>query len=149
MNKTLSFILIMMCSAVIGASSLPSVTLGWDPNTEPELRGYSIYIQEDGGEYTWVADFDENELRDPLHPQVTIQGLERRDFYYFAATAYSDSAESGFSDNACGKLIPGHDDYVDCDYQEPKKEKEKKKEKSGGSGGGGGGGCFISTTRSD
>lgn len=142
MKKILLSIFILICAITIGASSLPSVTLAWDPNDEPELKGYSIYIQEDGGAFTWLDDFDEIGLSDPLHPQVTIQGLNPRDFYYFAATAYSEDQESDFSNLACGKLVPGYNHYVDCDYQEPANRKKK-----GNSGGGGG--CFISAVQGE
>lgn len=128
----------------INASLLPYVTLQWDANSEPELKGYSVYIQEDDGSFTWLDSWNEAELINPLMPQVTIQGLDPRDFYYFVATAYSDTdEESDFSEDACGKLIPGYDHYVDCDFQEPNP--------GGGSDGGGsdGGGspCFISTIK--
>jgi hypothetical protein len=122
----------------VNASLLPSVTLVWDPNEEPELVGYSLYIQEDDGSYTWLGDIEETELDNPLAPKWTVVGLDKRDFYYFALTAFTETNESDFSENACGKLISGYDHYVDCDYQKPEKKKKS-------SGGGGGGGCFIST----
>ena len=135
MKKILLAILILIAAATINASRLPSITLAWDPNDEPEFKGYSIYVQEDDGAFTWLEDFDEIGLSDPLHPQVTIQGLNPRDFYYFAATAYSENQESDFSNLACGKLVPGYDYYIGCDYRKPAKKKN---------GGNGGGGCFIS-----
>ena len=133
----------LVCFLAFGlnASLLPYVTLAWDANDEPELKGYSIYIQENDGSFTWLDSWDETELVNPLAPQVTIQGLDPRDFYYFVATAYSDTEESDYSEDTCGKLIAGYDHYVNCDYQEPN---------NNGSGGGSDGGgspspCFIST----
>jgi len=142
MKKFLLMIAVLIIATALSASVLPYVTLAWDANEEPELKGYSIYIQEDGGAFTWIDDFDEIGLSDPLHPQVIIQGLDPRNFYYFAVTAYSEGEESDFSNLACGKLIPGYDHYVNCDYVE-----EEKNGDSGGSGGGSGGGCFISATQ--
>jgi hypothetical protein len=127
--------IIIVMAISVTASLLPSVTLTWDANSEPELLGYSFYIQEGDGSYKWIDDVEETELENPLIPQWTIFGLEKRDFYYFALTSYSENAESDYSDDACGKLIPGYDNYVDCDYQ-------KAGDKKGSSGGGG---CFISS----
>jgi hypothetical protein len=139
-KKLLSAALILAMAIGLQASVLPYVTLAWDSNTGPELKGYSIYCVEDDGSHTWLGDWDEVELEDPLNPQVTIQGLDPRDFYYFVATAYSDTVESDYSNQACGKLLG--DKYVDCDYQEP----EPKPDNGGGSGGGG---CFISALQGD
>lgn len=138
MFKRIIMVTIVIVMAIsVTASLLPSVTLMWDANSEPEVLGYSFYIQEADGSYKWIDDVNETELENPLIPQWTIFDLEKRDFYYFVATAYSENAESDYSDDACGKLIPGYDHYVNCDYQKPGDKK--------GSGGGGGGGCFISS----
>jgi hypothetical protein len=139
MKKIILAVCLLFVSLSINASLLPYVTLAWDANSEPELKGYSIYIQEDDGSFTWIDSWDETELVNPLLPQVTIQGLQPRDFYYFVATAYSETEESDFSEDACGKLIPGYDHYVDCDFQENQPNPGQKK------GGGGGSACFIST----
>jgi hypothetical protein len=138
-RKIMLIIMAVVIAISVNASLLPSVTLIWDPSEEPEIIGYSLYIQNDNGSYTWIDDVDETELDNPLSPKWTFVGLDKKDFYYFALTAFTETVESDFSENACGKLIDGYDYYVDCDYQKP----EKKKKSSGG--GGGGGGCFIST----
>lgn len=139
MIKRIIMVTIIIVMAIsVTASLLPSITLTWDANPEPELLGYSFYIQEADGSYNWIEDVEETELGNPLFPQWTILGLEMRDFYYLVATAYSENSESDYSNDACAKLIPGYDHYVDCDYQKPVDKKDS------GSGGGGGG-CFISS----
>ena len=139
MKKIILVVCLLLVSLSIHASLLPYVTLVWDANSEPELKGYSIYAVEDDGSYTWMGSWDEIELTNPLFPQVTIQGLDPRDFYYFVATAYSETQESDYSDDACGKLLGDY--YVDCDFQEENKPKPDEKK-----GGAGASGCFISTT---
>jgi len=134
-RRSIMVTIIIVIAVSVTASLLPSVTLSWDANLEPELLGYSFYIQEDDGSYNWIGDVEETELENPLLPKWTIFGLEKRDFYYFALTAYSENGESDYSNDTCGKLVPGYDHYVDCDYKKPVDKK--------GSGGGGGGGCFI------
>jgi hypothetical protein len=133
---------VLVMALSVNASFLPYIHLAWDANPEPEVLGYTLYIQESNGSFTWVDDIDETELSNPLLPDWKFQGLQPEDFYYFVLTAYSaDNVESDYSNDVCGKLIPGYEHYVECDYKEP----------TGGSGGGssggsgGGGGCFIST----
>ena len=138
-RRSIMVTIIIVMAISVTASLLPSVTLSWDANSEPELLGYSFYIQEDDGSYNWIRDVEETELENPLLPKWTFFVPEKRDFYYFALTAYSENGESDHSNDACGKLIPGYDHYVDCDYKKP----VDKKGSSGG--GGGGGGCFISS----
>jgi uncharacterized membrane protein YgcG len=117
------------------------LTLGWDPNTEPDLEGYAVYVRKnavpknanlDG--HVAAADLD-----DPSSPQYTITGLEKNTRYYLALKAYDSAGNySAFSDALCvdvGDTIGLCSDAGD---------------NSGGSGGGtnsgggGGGGCFIS-----
>jgi hypothetical protein len=138
-KKIILAVCLLLASLSIHASLLPYVTLAWDANSEPELKGYSVYAVEDDGSYTFMGSWDETELANPLFPKVTIQGMDPRDFYYFVATAYSDTQESDYSEDTCGKLIPGYDHYVDCDFQENTPKSNKK------SGGSGASGCFIST----
>ena len=136
-RRIMMIIMAVVIAISVNASFLPSVTVSWDPNDEPDILGYTLYIQEGDGTYKWIDDIEETELDNPLFPKWTVVGLDKRDFYYIALTAYTETGESDFSENVCGKLIPAYDHYVDCDYQEPQKKKK--------SSGGGGGGCFISS----
>ena len=68
------------------------VTLEWDPNPEPEVSGYNVYVGRQSGNYTRVIDAGSHVIvrLSPLDPGIT---------YYFAVTAKtSEGLESPFSD---------------------------------------------------
>jgi hypothetical protein len=68
------------------------VTLEWDPNPEPEVAGYYVYVGTQSGVYTRVIDSGSLVVVRvaPLDPGIT---------YYFAVTARTDDGlESPFSD---------------------------------------------------
>jgi VCBS repeat-containing protein len=68
------------------------VTLAWNPNTEPDLKGYKIYYGMASGDYDVTVDVGK-------WTSCTIDGLEEGETYYFAATAYdSQDRESDFSE---------------------------------------------------
>jgi hypothetical protein len=68
------------------------ITLEWDPNPEPEVVGYYVYVGTQSSTYTRVINTGPQVFArvSPLDPGVT---------YYFAVTARSsDGLESPFSD---------------------------------------------------
>jgi hypothetical protein len=85
-----------------------SVTLGWDSNPEPDLEGYVVYRNagSPGPPYDYSDTLPEDDLADPLHPKVTLTGLQTDKEYYIALTAYNtDGVESSFSNDVCVKVI--------------------------------------------
>ncbi len=73
----------------LGASAL---TLAWDPNTEDDLAGYSVYYGIQSGNYDSVIDAGNV-------AQYTVSNLEPETHYYFAVTAYDTSGnESDLSE---------------------------------------------------
>jgi hypothetical protein len=60
------------------------VTLGWDPNPEPDLEGYVVYrnVGSPGPPYKYADTLPENDLADPLNPMVTMTGLNDKKEYY-------------------------------------------------------------------
>jgi hypothetical protein len=83
-----------------------SVTLAWDPNTEADVIGYKVYYDTDPGapylgtqanEGDSPIDVPLTSLEDPSAPAFTFTGLPSCTLFYFAATAYSATAESDFS----------------------------------------------------
>jgi hypothetical protein len=67
------------------------VTVAWDANPEPAVRGYVIYYGTSSGNYTRSIDVGNS-------TNCVISGLEAGATYYLAVTAYDDSRnESGFS----------------------------------------------------
>ena len=67
-----------------------AITLAWDPNSEPDLAGYKLYIGKSSGNYTQTIDLG-------LVDQYTI-GMNDTPPFFFALTAYNQKGfESGFS----------------------------------------------------
>jgi len=60
------------------------VTLGWDPNMEPDLAGYKVYYGSSSRGYEFSIDVDNTTT-------FTVSTLENGRTYYFAATAYDTS----------------------------------------------------------
>lgn len=71
------------------------VTFTWDANTEPDLKGYKMYISDSvDGEFTFKATTDVNEITEDIEPNT-----------YVAFTAYdknlneSEKSEVWFYEN--------------------------------------------------
>jgi hypothetical protein len=95
------------------AAYAASVELEWDPNSEPELAGYTIYWGTTSGNYTSSKDVGKTTT-------YTLTGLDEGKTYYFAATAYDGSRiESGYS-NQISYTVPYSDTDSDGvpDYQD-------------------------------
>ena len=100
-----------------------TVTLAWDPNPEPTVAGYRLYLGTSPGYYTSSVDV-------AAATRATVSSLIEGVTYYMAVTAYDTSGnQSGYSDEIV-YTVPGGA------VPEPS---------TGSSGGGGGGGCFIAT----
>jgi hypothetical protein len=111
------------------------VTIAWDPNNEPDLAGYGIYLRENipGPPYNLAGYVTLNELTEVDNPSFTVSGVNTNSTYYFAITAYdSENLESNFSQSLC--VNTGVNNSV-CASNTIDKS----------SGGGGGGGCFINS----
>jgi len=68
------------------------ITLAWDPNSEPDLAGYMLYIGKTSGNYTQTRKLG-------LITQYTISDLIGSPPYFFALKAYNQNGIlSGFSD---------------------------------------------------
>jgi hypothetical protein len=77
----------------IPVSFAGQVTLGWNPNTEPDLAGYKIYYGNFSENYTQSKD-----VKDKTATSCIIPDLIEGQIYYFAATAYNTSGlESNYS----------------------------------------------------
>ena len=76
-----------------------SVTLAWDPSTDPTVTGYNVYYGGASGTYT-------NEICAGNATNVTISDLVQGATYYFAATTFAASGmESPFSSEV-SYLVP-------------------------------------------
>src|SRR5205807_6018933 len=67
------------------------VTLAWDPNVEPTLTGYNVYVGQTSGVYSTRIDVNNVTT-------YTVTGLAPGNVYYFVVTAHDQTgAESGYS----------------------------------------------------
>jgi len=159
---------------VISRSALSAdLTIAWEPNSEPDVSAYGIYIQKgaEGPPYDFLGYVDLNEI-DPANPSYVITGLEDGAEYYLVVTALdTEGLESVYSNSACASIQGTVQPCVDSDGGEtpptgdgspptgdgtpptggdtPPTEGGSPPTGGGGSdggsssGGGGGGGCFI------
>ena len=131
----------------VQAADAAQVTLGWDSNSEPDLEGYVIYRNagSPGPPYDYANTLPEDDLTDPLHPKVTLTGLNEGQEYYIALTAYNtEGVESGFSNDVCVELVNGAAEVC-------ANSSNSVGSNSSNSGGGGwdAAACFISTAGYD
>jgi hypothetical protein len=132
-----------------------SITLAWDENAEPNIAGYRIYyrIGSSGSQIisryngTGIENGDspidlpvyEDESLDPRFVEITLEGLNEDQEYYFVVTAYNtEGLESAPSNEAALLSAPEADDSG-------APIGEGGSSLSSGAVGGGGGGCFISS----
>lgn len=74
-----------------GTGFAAQVILAWDPNSEPDLAGYRIYVGYQSRVYAWNLDAG-------LKTQATLGGLVEGTPYFLSITAYNHTGlESGFS----------------------------------------------------
>ncbi len=140
--RALSAALFFLTLALITSPAFAiDVTLGWDPNSESDVEGYGVYLNQDesGPPFNLFGYVALNELNDPGNPHFTITGLEKGSRYHFAVTAYDTSGnESAYSNSVCADV---GDEIMPCPSSSLGGESGVS-----GSGGGGGGGCFIGSS---
>ena len=118
---------VLIISTLYAPARGSEVTLAWDPNDEPDLAGYSVYVNQVGpGPPYYQLDTVSLDEIEPDNPMYTATGLKNETYYCFVLTAYdSEGFESGFSNEVC--VLNGQQVALDMSQ----------------SSGGGGGGCFI------
>lgn len=83
------------------------VKIAWDPNNEPDLKGYKVYYKKNNfcPPYNLAGKITFEEMEDPTRPKFTITGLKRNQKYYLAVTAYNSKGfESYYSNLPCVKI---------------------------------------------
>ncbi len=96
-----TFLLLITALAAHGAEA----TFSWTANTEPTLSGYNIHYGTSSRNYSFVVDAGLPEAVDGwiVH---SVDGLQEGITYYFAATAYSPTEVSDYSDEVV-YTVPG------------------------------------------
>lgn len=115
------------------------VTLAWDPNSEPDLKGYGVYFRKDapGPPYDLAGYLPFDELNNDNPPSFVVSGLEKGFKYYLVVTAYDTAGnESTFSSAVCADV---GDTITPCPAASSSST-------AASGGGGSGGGCFISAS---
>jgi hypothetical protein len=117
MDRKSNFALFLFCLIVPAILLFPVfssiclakvVTLGWDANPEPDLEGYIIYrnVGSPGPPYKFSSTLPEDDLSNPLAPEVKLTGLQENTEYFIAVTAYdTEGNESYFSDEICVEIV--------------------------------------------
>ena len=92
MKKLLTILAIL---AIAGIAQAATINVSWNPNTEPDLAGYRLYVGEASGQYGEPVDVGN------VTGHVMEITPEYGATYYFALTAYDTSGnESGYSAEA-------------------------------------------------
>ena len=81
-RSILFLIPILLCPLFIQHAVAASVTLAWDPNSEPAIAGYKLYYGKASGTYESVIDVGNQTT-------YSISGLEEGKTYFFTVTAYN------------------------------------------------------------
>jgi len=90
-RSILLLIPILLCPLFIQHVDAASVTLTWDPNSEPDIAGYKLYYGKTSGSYEFAIDVGNQ-------TSYSISDLEDGKTYYFIVRAYNVfGKESDFS----------------------------------------------------
>lgn len=132
-------IFFIMVSASSTIAHAYDVTLAWDPNDEPDLAGYILYVNEDGAGFPYyqldTISLDEIVAENPMY---TATELEENRRHCFVVTAYNtEGFEGGFSNEVC--VINGQDTSINLSHDSGNNNANFSQAESSGSGGG----CFI------
>ena len=86
---------------VIGSRVCPSqtVTVAWDPNTEPDLAGYYLWLGVASGVYTQMLDVQNQTT-------MTLSDLEQGTEYFFAVSAYNTAGQTSLLSSEISYTAP-------------------------------------------
>ncbi len=128
MIRIIIFVLVILVSTAGALNN--TITLAWDVHADPNVIGYNLYTKNHINEYyRFYSEIVEIDLPDWLNPSVKIFSLDRNLAHYFTLTAFTETNESGFSNEVI--YVDGIVNNDPIDLPTPHKS-------------GGGGSCFIS-----
>jgi len=131
-RSILTVIFLLVIAAATVSAQTDSITLIWEPNTEPNLAGYNLYYKKDtsGPPYDgigldqgdspitiYLSDrIDENNhLSDDNNPEFELTGMVDYVTYFMTLTAFNDEGlESGYSN----EVSYTHQEPADLDHVE-------------------------------
>ena len=113
--KTLALAVLLLMLTVTARAA--DVTLGWDPNAEPDLAGYRIFQAEVHGTHSTAF----TQIATVLAPTVTytVVGLPDNQNFIWYATAYDTGGQESHSSNMQWRWKPRPDHPKNLDKQEP------------------------------
>jgi Fibronectin type III domain/FG-GAP-like repeat len=88
-----------VCLTVATPASAATVSIAWDPNPEPDIIGYNVFVSTQAGSFT-------SPIPVGKHTSVTIPGLQPGVQYYFAVQAQGPGGLSGLAQIAYVPPIP-------------------------------------------
>jgi hypothetical protein len=96
-------LLFLVVFALTTMANAYDVTLAWDPNDEPDLAGYTVYVSEDAsGSLFYPLETVSLDDVEPDNPRYTVTELENDVDYCFVITAYTaEGSESTYSNSVC------------------------------------------------
>lgn len=108
-----------------------TVTLNWEPSTEPDIGGYRIHYDTQPGppyepaEEDWVEEGPSPISVDKDITQITLHGLSVGKSYHFSITAYDETSgmESGYSQEVIAQ--PASLENEASEAEEPARETEE------------------------
>src|SRR4051812_48512454 len=96
-RTALSVLLSILASSHLFASA--SVSLGWDPETDPSITGYRLYCGINSGVYSQTIEVGNA-------TSASVSNLVDGATYYFAVTAYDSSAAESAPSNEVAYAVP-------------------------------------------
>jgi fibronectin type 3 domain-containing protein len=117
MNKPLHrTIPLIGLTALLVATALPlgaaNFLYTWDASPDADLGGYRVYQSAENSDYELLAEIDEPDLQDPVHPSYLVTGLTDGTTYRFAASTVSASGMEGDLSNQTCVTVNGQ--VVQC-----------------------------------
>jgi hypothetical protein len=96
----LSTFLAICLALAAPARASQSVSLAWNPESDPNVAGYAVYLGTTNGAYTSRFDVGTN-------IQITVTGLTEGTTNYFAIAAYNSARMEGTKSVGLSYLVPG------------------------------------------
>src|SRR4051812_45887795 len=96
-RTALSVLLSILASSHLFASA--SVSLGWDPETDPSITGYRLYCGTNSGVYSQTIEVGNATT-------ASVSNLVDGATYYFAVTAYDTAAAESAPSNEVAYAVP-------------------------------------------